>query len=965
LPESAFSAAELEEINLVATSQPGEWIDLTTLEWETATSGWGALADFNAPRRGLAFPNTPLTVLGEVFSSGIGTYPFSEVVYALGGGYAALRGAVALDDQSPEGGNARFSVYADDVLLYRSPVLWAGQEARQISVPLMGAQQVRLVVDDADGEPAGDYADWLGLEVLRPDAGPRSLIPLRVRLYQARDSGGQLSRSTPHESEHTVSTLPSAGDVGVWFDQDQCLIVLSNAYGRATFGYGGPFHGQLSLYASETGATSLVGAVGEVHLSGGSSLSLADTLPFAEDGWTAESFLDPALGEGQQVRARLQWPGGQLLYIEIILYDEGFVTYQMLPGRGLAPQGYEYFGGAARGWVGDSPGFISERGRVWRGRMPADGLARTVPLEPGKPFLLWSAATRRGLIIATIDESEAPMEVTIVRHRGVAGGDLGLDMRFLPLETKRDPMPASPRLWIQFVDASHVLDAFFGYRAVIGRLYPPAPLPPWVRSQWNSWWVYGPSPTDERIRHQIDYISAHLADLGPWTTVIDAVWHVAHGRPTADLRNVDYDKFPDGIRALSDYAHERDIAVVLYMSAGFIHDGEAHGGEWLALRGLIEEHPDWLIPLFDTAGRRAYMLDYSHPAVRSYMELVVDDFILRYGVDGIQLDGLADPEGQFTDVRSRDLGQVEVPYLPSSEIYRLVGSRLFALRPDAYLESGWINPVFAHPYAHSFWWADDWPSFDNVYPFPGLSQHIEYALFQRVALGQRPKLAHALGDPNGRDIRRWYEAALATGAQVSASFDLTALDVASLSSLRALLTHYRPFEGQTVTSSPARPSVFATTRDHITYLGVLNRTSRLAAFGTELAELEVLSPGLMAYDVETGLWVPATSILSLQLQPRSFRLFLIPHQPRIVWSNASWTYEGEDDRSLVATLNGPSSVDGFVEIWAPEAKTVLLDGVPLQPGTSPAPGQYAIDAPTGVLSLVLPLGTPQRLEVRW
>lgn len=964
LPAAALSPEETRETYRAATSLPGRWIDLTTLEWETATSGWAALADFNVPRRGMAFTNTPLTAMGQVFPSGIGTYPFSEVVYDLGGAYGALRGRVALDDWAPDGGSARFSIYADDVLLYRSPVRLAGQEALDLGVPLMGANQLRLVVDDADGDPSGDYADWLGVEVFRPKAGPAVLTPLRARLAEARGRSNPMLLTAANGPVEPVNTGAEGGNE-VRFDETRCLIVVGNKYAQATFGYGGAHHGQLSIFSPEGGLPALVGAVGAIHLVAGGTLSLADTQPVQGPAWVATPVEEGALGSGQQVRVNLQSPDGDLVYVDITLYDEGFLTYQIRPAGTLAAQGYDYLGGTAGGLVGDGPRFMSERGRVWRGRIAADGLERSIPLEPGKPLLLWSEASRQGIVMATIDESEAPMEFSLTRHPGVPGADLGLTMSWLPIELHPGGAQASPRLWIQFVDAKHVLDAFFGYRSVISRLYPSSPVPDWVRYQWNSWWVYGPTPTEERLRRQIDYISENLADLGPWSVIVDAVWHVAYGRPTADMRNVDYEKFPGGIRTLSDYAHGRDVKVVLFMSAGFVHVGEEQGGEWLALRGLIEEHPDWLIPLFDTGGRRAYMLNYAHPGVQGYMQAVVDDFISVHGVDGIQLDGLADPEGQFTDVRSRDLALSDTPYLPATYIYRLVASRLFALRPDAYLEGGWINPVFAHPYAHSFWWADDWPSFDNPYPFPGLRQHIDYALFQRVALGQQPKLAHALGDPNSRDIRRWFEAALALGAQVSASFDLTMLDASNLSALRTLLAHYRPFEGQTVASSHRRPSAFATTVDHITYLGVLNRTSRAAAFEAEIAELGVLGPDLMAYDVENGTWLPSTSIPAMQLQPRSFRLFLIPHQPRIVWSNASWTYERADDQSLVATVRGPATLGGFAEIWAPQAKAVLLDRTPLQLGSSPGDGQYTYDAGKGVIRLSLQYDAPHHLEIQW
>lgn len=960
LPPPAFEPDEIVRAYASTTSSQGRWVDLTTLEWEVASSGWRPLADDNAPRRGQAFTGGPLTVGGRIFSSGIGTYPFSEVVYALSGAYSALQGRVGLDDSAPAQGSARFSVYADDILLFRSPTLLSGGEAIPVQIPLFGAERLRLVVDSADGDVTGDYADWLGLELFQP-AG--AITRGRDQLTDIRPPTSSTSR--------TLSALPPAsapelsGDAtGLRFDAGRCLIVLGNRRLQAAFGYGGPHHGRLSLLPTEGVYPALIGASAEIRFVAGDKLSLADTQPVAEGGWQSTLLSDPALGAGRQVQLHLQSPSGDRLAVEIALYDAGYLTYQIRPGGSLTATGYELLSGAQL-LLGSDPHFIADRGRTWHGALAADALERVVPLEPGKPFLGWSKGLGHGLLMATIDESDAPMELRLIREPGVLGANVSLAMRFLPIELQQPGVRVSPRLWIAPVNAGHVFDAFSAYRDTMSRLYPPAPIPPWALLQWNSWWVYGPTPTEERINRQTDYIQANLSDLGPWSILIDAGWHVAYGRPTADLRNVDYEKFPNGLKAVSDYAHERGLKIALYLSAGFVLQGEDPGGEWLAMQAVIDEHPDWLIPVHESPRRKAYMLNYAHPGVQEYMKAVVTDFVEVHGVDGIQLDGLADPEGQFTDRRARDLRGDFPLYFPATDVYRLIANQLYRLRPDAYLEGGWINPVFAHPYAHSFWWADESPSFDEPYPFPGLHQHIDYALFQKMALGQRAKLAHALGDPNSRQARRWFEAALALGVQVGASLDFTKLQPAGLSALRSLLAHYKPFEGQTVTSAEEMPAAFATTHGHLSYLGVLNRSSRSMTFAAEIRSLGVLAPGLMAYDVEGASWLPAASVSDLMFAPKSFRLFLVPSQPRIVWSNASWSYEPSGDDRLVATLRGPTTISGFAEIWAPETKAVLLDGVPLSRGAAPAPGQYAYDLQGGVVRIQFVYGEPRRLEVRW
>jgi hypothetical protein len=969
LPRTALPAADLARHYGEATERAGEWRDLTTVDWESAVSGWQAAADFNRPRKGLAFPGTPLTVGGQPFASGIGTYPLSELTYPLDGQFAALRGQAAVDDSAPARGSVRFSVYADDRLVYRSPIVVHGDPPADLAAPLFGARTLRLVVDDAGDSPRGDYADWLSLAVFRPAAWDGLARADQVAAAPAPAASTQPASAERDQALQQLAVarraaVAEAGAPAVAFDRQACAVVLATAGTVVAFGYGGPHHGRVAVLPAGREQPVALDGPATIVLAGGGWLSLTDTRPAPDRPWETASVTEPGLGAGQQLTVHLRTLDGDPVAVELAVFESGSVTYRLRPGGNLVAQGYQYFDATSRAVVGAAPRFLSDRSRLWRGRLADDGLRRTVPLEPGKPFLLWSDATKNGLLLTTLDPSEAPLEVTLAQAPDDAGVTLGLALEYLPQEVPRAGAQASPRLLLQAVDATHVLGAFAGYRALMQQLYPAAPLPAWVKYQWNSWWAYGPTVTEAAVREQVDYIARHLADLGPWSVGIDAGWHVAYGRPTADLRNVDYEKFPNGLRPVVDYAHERGVKVILYTSTGFIHNG-TQPAEWLALRAFILDHPEWLIPLSSTDGLTTYMFNYAHPGVRRYMEEVVDDFIHQHGVDGINLDGLADPEGQLTSLRARDLFRGAAPYLPSLDIYRLIGKRLLAARPDGYVDSGWVTPVFAHPYAHTFRYADEWPRFDYEYPFSGLIQKIDYALFQRLALGQRSHMAMVWGEANDRDVRSWFEAGLALGAQVTVGFNLAAMRDDSLSALRTLLAHHNAFEGETVASARARSSAFATTTGHLTYLGVLNRSSQPRALDAEIAELGVLAPGLWAYDVEAGRWLPATDVPFVTLAPKSFRLFVVPHQPRVVWSNAAWSYEPSDDGGLVVTLRGPADLPGFAQLWAPGTHTVLLDGAPLRQAAEPGPGAWALDAQTGVVRVALTYGEPHRLELRW
>jgi alpha-galactosidase len=214
-----------------------------------------------------------------------------------------------------------------------------------------------------------------------------------------------------------------------------------------------------------------------------------------------------------------------------------------------------------------------------------------------------------------------------------------------------------------------------------------------------SWYVYYIGVDEAGMRRHIEYIANYLSDLGPWHVLLDAGWYVTEGRPGSDWRAVDQEKFPSGIRALVDYAHQKGSRVVLYFSLPYVDDNRTDGN-WNGLRGLIDQEPEWLIPLGDADGVRSFVYDLNHPGFQSYLRNVMDDFFISYDVDGIKVDGL---------------GNATEPTLA----YRLVHDNANSLKSEVYIEGGWQNPVYAHPYSHTFRYGDEVAAFDSPYPNAG------------------------------------------------------------------------------------------------------------------------------------------------------------------------------------------------------------------------------------------------------
>ena len=87
---------------------------------------------------------------------------------------------------------------------------------------------------------------------------------------------------------------------------------------------------------------------------------------------------------------------------------------------------------------------------------------------------------------------------------------------------------------------------------------------------WNSWNTFGSEITDQLIRETADkLVSSGLAEAGYEYVVIDDCW--ALRERAEDGRMVpDPNKFPHGMRALSDYVHSKGLKFGMYSCAGYM-----------------------------------------------------------------------------------------------------------------------------------------------------------------------------------------------------------------------------------------------------------------------------------------------------------------------------------------------------------------------------------------------------------
>jgi hypothetical protein len=113
-----------------------------------------ALLDFVCPVRADRSPDgRPITLLGRRYDKGIGVRPYTELTYALDGGFREFRAVCGVDDEvlGPEYGRASgtgsvvFRVLVDGKLVAETDVLKGGGDPATLRVDIRGARRITLV----------------------------------------------------------------------------------------------------------------------------------------------------------------------------------------------------------------------------------------------------------------------------------------------------------------------------------------------------------------------------------------------------------------------------------------------------------------------------------------------------------------------------------------------------------------------------------------------------------------------------------------------------------------------------------------------------------------------------------------------------------------------------------------------------------------------------------------------------
>ena len=176
----------------------------------------------------------------------------------------------------------------------------------------------------------------------------------------------------------------------------------------------------------------------------------------------------------------------------------------------------------------------------------------------------------------------------------------------------------------------------------------------WLRGQnlWRSWML-----TDNVLPFSDGHVQPHLAaGSEPWLGEMvrateenqkqfldryreigikpdfwwmDAGWYINSGHwSNTGTWTVDPKRFPNGLRPVSDYAHQMGIQTIVWFELERVTKGSA----------LWEQHPDWLLRDPDQEKHGQRLLNLGNPDARKWVVAFLDKFITDQAIDVYRID---------------------------------------------------------------------------------------------------------------------------------------------------------------------------------------------------------------------------------------------------------------------------------------------------------------------------------------
>jgi alpha-galactosidase len=186
-------------------------VPLNQLSLSSMTAGSGS------PNANLSIDGHPLSIGGRKFEHGVGTHAHSDYTVFIKGHAISFQSWVGVDDETGTKGSVDFQVFVNGVKQADSGIMRGGQPAKQLSVNLDGAKELKLVVTDAGDGIDWDHADWADASIevdsprvkLRVGADDPTMQIAHVDLTHTSINGPRVVGCTP--GHDFIFRIPASG----------------------------------------------------------------------------------------------------------------------------------------------------------------------------------------------------------------------------------------------------------------------------------------------------------------------------------------------------------------------------------------------------------------------------------------------------------------------------------------------------------------------------------------------------------------------------------------------------------------------------------------------------------------------------------------------------------------------------------------------------------------------------------
>jgi len=533
----------------------------------------------------------PLRLGDTEYTRGLYCHAVSKVVVRLPGPGKTFTAVVGLDrnDDTLRGkGSVVFRVRVGDEVRFQSPVMRVDTPPRDVRVDLAGAQTFTLEIGDAGDGIGWDQSNWADAKVTLADGSVLWLGDMPLRDVRIPPGGpATLARTSPLPFAFIYAGQPSDALLATWPSRTESAR-LDDARTRHTLTWTDP----------RTGLEVRCAAV--------------DYADFPAVEWTV-SFTNtgdqdtPILENLQGLDARFGEP------------TDGEFVLRHPKGDTCGPDLYQP---QEMSLAPDRPTrFTPAGGRPTNGRFPyynlQTGDAGGLNLAVGWPGQWATTFTRDGGPGLRIT---AGQELTRLKLR--PGEKVRTPLTALLFWQGTDTVRAQ-NLWRRWMWAHNVP------RTADGHLPPPI-----LHGNTSGEFHEMIHANEANQKHFIDrYVEERIGITFWW---MDAGWYPCGGHwPRTGTWEPDPERFPNGLRAISDHARARGVKTLVWFEPERVA-----GGTWLA-----ENHPEWLL---------GPLLNLGNPEAQRWLTDHVDRVLREQGIDLYRQDFNMDPLGHWRSADDPD-----------------------------------------------------------------------------------------------------------------------------------------------------------------------------------------------------------------------------------------------------------------------------------------------------------------------